>query len=69
MKLNNVQERWLKDAIRDAYDAGYNDARKHGAVTGDSAPGYRGREVERSSGKHFAQAINNCADEMPHNSN
>ena len=37
MKLNNAQERWLKDAIRDAYDTGYNDARTNKAASCDGA--------------------------------
>lgn len=62
MKLNAAQERWLKGAIRDAYDAGYNDARNNKAVPGDSAPGYKGLEVERKSGRHYADAINNWSE-------
>lgn len=38
------------DAIRDAYDLGYNDARNAKAVPGDSAPGYHGRDVETDHG-------------------
>jgi hypothetical protein len=63
MKLSAVQERWLRDAIRNAYEAGYDDARTHGAKTGDDCPGWRGFEIERDTGRHYADAMNRCADE------
>ncbi|MET3631605.1 hypothetical protein [Burkholderia sp. 572] len=45
--ISPLQLRWIKDNVRDAYDTGYNDARRNGAVSGDSAPGYRGRDIEK----------------------
>ncbi|MDP4076196.1 hypothetical protein [Acidovorax sp. A1169] len=45
-----LAEREVKDAIRSAYDLGYNDARGMRAVTGDGAPGYRGQQVEKDHG-------------------
>lgn len=38
-------EQFVKDAIRSAYDRGYNDARVPLNLPRDNAPGYRGREM------------------------
>ena len=43
-------KRVVQDAIRSAYDTGYNDSRRVSAKPGDSAPGYRGRDVEADHG-------------------
>ncbi|MFD1839101.1 hypothetical protein [Paracidovorax cattleyae] len=45
-----LNDRAVLDAIRGAYDLGYNDARNARTVPGDSAPGYKGREVEQDHG-------------------
>ena len=45
-----LAERGILDAIRSGYDLGYNDARSARAVPGDSAPGYKGRQVEGDHG-------------------
>lgn len=49
-ELSPLDKRRVWDAIRGAYDLGYNDARNASAVSGDSAPGYKGREVEADHG-------------------
>ena len=49
-KLAALAKRNIFDAIRDAYDLGYNDARNAKAAPGDSAPGYKGRDVEEDHG-------------------
>lgn len=59
--LNALQERWLMDAGRDAYDCGYNDARDACAKPGDGAPGYRGREIERKTRDNFSRVIAQAA--------
>jgi len=59
--LNNLQRRWLKDALRDAYNSGYAHARDNRAVPGDNAPGYRGRELERTIGEEAARNIERAA--------
>lgn len=64
MKLNDIQERWLKDTVRNAYDTGYSDARNSKAVPGDSAPGYRGRDIESELGDHCI-ALLDCAPIAP----
>ncbi|MDO1582393.1 hypothetical protein [Rhizobium oryzicola] len=38
-------EQFVRDAIRSAYDRGYNGARNAKSVPGDSALGYRGRDM------------------------
>ncbi|WP_236871698.1 hypothetical protein [Burkholderia pseudomallei] len=55
--ISPLQLRWIKDNVRDAYDTGYNDARRNGAVSGDSAPGYRGRDIEKSKGAELAAIL------------
>lgn len=42
--LDGISERFIRDAIRSAYDQGYNDARLPLNLPRDNAPGYRGRE-------------------------
>lgn len=61
LSLNPLQLRWIKDNVRDAYDTGYNDARRNSAVSGDSAPGYRGREIEKAKGDELAAALERAA--------
>lgn len=48
--LGPLAKRNIFDAIRGAYDLGYNDARNARTVPGDSAPGYKGRDVEEDHG-------------------
>lgn len=48
--LGPLNDRTIMDAIRGAYDLGYNDARNVRTVPGDSAPGYKGRDVEADHG-------------------
>lgn len=43
-KLGEIGEQFVKEAIRVAYDQGYNDARTPLNLPRDNAPGYRGRE-------------------------
>lgn len=43
-------KREVFDAIRGAYDLGYNDARNARTAPGDGAPGYKGRDVEADHG-------------------
>lgn len=38
-------EQFVRDAIRSAYDQGYNHARNAKSAPGDSALGYRGRDI------------------------
>lgn len=49
-RLAALAKRNILDAIRDAYDLGYNDARNAKAAPGDSVPGYHGRDVEADHG-------------------
>jgi hypothetical protein len=55
--LHPVAKRRVFDAIRGAYDLGYNDARGAQAVHGDSAPGYKGRDVEADHGGALISAL------------
>ena len=48
--LSAIGKRRVFDYIRGAYDLGYNDARNAKAIPGDSAPGYKGRDVETDHG-------------------
>ncbi|AVS67888.1 hypothetical protein C8245_21425 [Paracidovorax avenae] len=48
--LGPLNDRAIMDAIRGSYDLGYNDARTARTVPGDSAPGYKGRDVECDHG-------------------
>lgn len=50
LTLGPLAKRNIYDAIRGAYDLGYNDARNARTVPGDSAPGYDGRSVEEDHG-------------------
>jgi hypothetical protein len=52
-----MAKRRVFDAIRGAYDLGYNDARGARAVHGDSAPGYKGRDVEADHGGALFSAL------------
>lgn len=47
---SDLVKRNVFDAIRAAYDLGYNDSRNAKAVPGDGAPGYKGRDVETDHG-------------------
>lgn len=55
-KSNTQAAKWalikreVFDAIRGAYDLGYNDARNARTAPGDGAPGYKGRDVEADHG-------------------
>jgi hypothetical protein len=55
--LHAMTKRRIFDAIRGAYDLGYNDARGARAVHGDSAPGYKGRDVEADHGGALISAL------------
>jgi hypothetical protein len=55
--LNAMVRRRVFDAIRGAYDLGYNDARNARTVPGDSAPGYTGRDVEVDHGEALLSAL------------
>jgi hypothetical protein len=55
--LHAMAKRRVFDAIRGAYDLGYNDARSARAVHGDSAPGYKGRDVEADHGGALFSAL------------
>jgi hypothetical protein len=55
--LHAMAKRRVFDAIRGAYDLGYNDARGARAVHGDSAPGYKGRDVEADHGGALISAL------------
>ena len=57
----DLQKRIIFDAIRGAYDLGYNDARNAGAVPGDSAPSYKGRAVEADHGGALIARIDQLA--------
>ena len=48
--FSELAKRRVLDYIRGAYDLGYNDARNAKAIRGDSATGYKGREVEADHG-------------------
>ncbi|MCH8180200.1 MAG: hypothetical protein IIA02_10520 [Proteobacteria bacterium] len=50
LTLGPLAKRNIYDAIRGAYDLGYNDARNARTVPGDFAPGYDGRSVEEDHG-------------------
>lgn len=62
--LDELQKRIAFDAIRGAYDLGYNDARNARnarAVPGDSAPGYKDRNVEADHGGALVARIDQLA--------
>jgi hypothetical protein len=52
-----MNKRRVSDAIRCAYDCGYNDARNAKSIPGDSAPGYKGRDVEADHGGALINAL------------
>lgn len=56
--LGSLAERRIFDAIRSAYDMGYADARNIRSVPGDSAPGYKGREIEADHGGALLRSLN-----------
>lgn len=56
--LGPLAKRNIYDAIRGAYDLGYNDARNARTVPGDSAPGYDGRSVEEDHGGALFNTLN-----------
>lgn len=56
--LGALAKRRIFDAIRGAYDLGYNDARNARTTPGDSAPGYKGRDVEADHGGALLSALN-----------
>lgn len=58
VQLGELAKRNIYDAIRGAYDLGYNDARNARAVPGDSAPGYEGRNVEADHGGALLNSLN-----------
>lgn len=58
VQLGELAQRNVYDAIRGAYDLGYNDARNARAVPGDSAPGYKGRNVEADHGGALLNTLN-----------
>ena len=58
VELRALAKRRIFDAIRSAYDIGYNDARYAQAVSGDSAPGYKGREIESDHGAALLRSLN-----------
>jgi hypothetical protein len=57
--LHAMAKRRIFDAIRGAYDLGYNDARGAQAAHGDSLPlpGYKGRDVEADHGGALISAL------------
>ena len=55
--LGPLNDRAIMDAIRGAYDLGYADARNARTVPGDSAPGYKCRDVERDHGGALIHAL------------
>jgi hypothetical protein len=55
--LHAMAKRRIFDAIRGAYDLGYNDARSARAVHGDSLLGYKGRNVEADHGGALISAL------------
>ena len=58
IKLSELAKRKIFDSIRYAYDTGYSDSRNAQAVSGDSAPGYKGREIESDQGAALFTCIN-----------
>ena len=56
--LNALSKRRIYDAIRAAYDIGYSDARNASARSGDGAPGYMGRDIEKDHGDALLSALN-----------
>lgn len=58
LSLGALAKRRIFDAIRGAYDLGYNDARNARTTPGDSAPGYKGRDVEADHGGALLSALN-----------
>lgn len=58
LTLGPLAKRNIYDAIRGAYDLGYNDARNARTVPGDSAPGYDGRSVEEDHGGALFNTLN-----------
>lgn len=58
--LGALAKRRIFDAIRSAYDLGYNDARNAKTVPGDGTPGYKGRDVEADHGGALLNSLNHC---------
>ncbi|MEG0922006.1 MAG: hypothetical protein RSD57_12380 [Comamonas sp.] len=56
--LGDLAQRIILDAIRSAYDTGYNDSRLAKSVPGDSAPGYEGRNIEADHGGALIARLN-----------
>lgn len=56
-QLDALDKRRIFDAIRGAYDLGYNDARSAKTVPGDGAPGYAGRDVETDHGGALIRSL------------
>jgi hypothetical protein len=52
-----MNKRRVSDAIRGAYDLGYSDARNAQSIPGDSAPGYKGWDVEADYGSALINAL------------
>lgn len=63
--LGEYSKRVILDAIRSAYDLGYNDARNARTVPGDSAPGYTGRQVETDHGGALIATLERLAAQAP----
>lgn len=63
--LGEYSKRVILDAIRSAYDIGYNDARNARTVPGDLAPGYTGRQVEADHGGALIAALDRIAARPP----
>lgn len=56
--IGPLGQRTILDAIRSAYDLGYSDARNARTHPGDSAPGYKGRDVEKDHGGALIAKLN-----------
>lgn len=59
--IGPLGQRTILDAIRSAYDLGYSDARNARTHPGDSAPGYKGRDVEKDHGGALIAKLNALA--------
>lgn len=59
--IGQLGRRTVLDAIRSAYDIGYSDARNARTYPGDSAPGYKGRDVEKDHGGALIAKLNALA--------
>lgn len=64
-KPGPLAQRRVFDAIRGAYDLGYNDARNSESMPGDNAPGYKGRDVETDHGNALLRALTTAPQPQP----